>query len=94
MSHTVRDKKKLLNRVRRIRGQIDGIERLLLQEKDEDCFVILQTIAACRGAMNGLMAEVMEGHIREHVIAPDHAPSPAQVEAANELIEVVKTYLK
>jgi len=44
--------------------------------------------------MNGLMAEVMEGHIREHVIAPDHAPSPAQIEAANELIEVVKTYLK
>lgn len=94
MSHTVRDKKKLLNRVRRISGQIAGIERLLNQEEDQDCFLILQTIAACRGAINGLMAEVMEGHIREHVIAPDHAPSPAQIEAANELIEVVKTYLK
>lgn len=94
MSHTVRDKKKLLNRVRRIRGQIDGIERLLLQEKDEDCFVVLQTIAACRGAMNGLMAEVIEGHINDHVINPAHAPTSEQSQAAKELIEVVRTYLK
>lgn len=94
MSHTVRDRKKLLNRVRRIRGQIDGIERLLLDEKSEDCFVVLQTIAACRGAINGLMSEVIEGHITEHIIAPDHAPTPAQTQAAKELIEVVRTYLK
>lgn len=94
MSHTVRDKKKLLNRIRRIRGQVDGIERLLNREHDEDCFAILQAIAACRGAMNGLMAEVIEGHINDHVINPDHAPTPEQSQAAKELIEVVKTYLK
>lgn len=94
MSHTVRDKKKLLNRIRRIRGQIDGIERLLLKEEDEDCFAILQTIAACRGAMNGLMSEVIEGHIRDHVIDPQRQPTPEQSEAAEELIDIVKTYLK
>lgn len=94
MSHTLCDKKKLLNRVRRIRGQIDGIERLLLKEEDEDCFVILQTIAACRGAMNGLMSEVIEGHITEHILAPDHESTPTQTQAAKELIEVVRTYLK
>ncbi len=94
MSHTIRDKKKLLNRVRRIRGQIGGVERLLLKEDEQDSFRILQTIAACRGAINGLMAEVIEGHIREHVIDPEHAPTSEQNQAAQELIEVVRTYLK
>lgn len=93
MAHTVRDKKKLLNRVRRIRGQIDAIERLL-DEGAEDCTSVLQTIASCRGAINGLMAEVIEGHIRHHVIDPDHKPTAGQSEAAEELIDVVKTYLK
>jgi DNA-binding FrmR family transcriptional regulator len=93
MAHTVRDKKKLLNRVRRIRGQIDAIERLL-DEGAEDCTSVLQTIASCRGAINGLMAEVIEGHIRHHVIDPDHKPTAEQTEAAEELIDVVKTYLK
>ncbi len=93
MAHTLRDKKKLLNRARRIRGQNDAIERLL-EEESEGCTSILQLIASCRGAMNGLMAEVIEGHIRFHVIDPDHKPTSEQTEAAEELIGVVKTYLK
>ncbi len=93
MAHTVRDKKKLLNRVRRIRGQIDAIERLI-DEEAEDCASVLQTIASCRGAINGLMAEVIEGHIRFHVIDPAHNPTSEQSVAAAELIDVVKTYLK
>ncbi len=94
MSHTVHDKKKLLNRVRRIRGQIDGVERLLLKEDDHDSLLILQTIASCRGAINGLMSEVMEGHIREHVLNPDHETNSEQKQAAEELIAVIQTYLK
>lgn len=92
MSHTIRDKKKLLNRVRRIRGQVEGIEKALEQEKDPA--QILQSIAACRGAMNGLMAEVMEGHIRLHVVDPERPATPAQTEAVEEIIDVIKAYLK
>lgn len=94
MAHTQKDKKKLLNRVRRIRGQVDAIERALDVEEPEECSSVLQMIASCRGAINGLMAEVIEGHIRFHVISPVHQPKPEQIEAARELIEVVNTYLK
>lgn len=93
MAHTQRDKKKLLNRVRRIRGQVDAIERAL-EAETEECSSILQTIASCRGAINGLMAEVIEGHIRFHVIDQIHKPTTGQSEAAQELIDVVNTYLK
>ena len=93
MAHTAKDKKKILNRISRIRGQIDAIERLLTEDT-EDCGSVLQTIASCRGAINGLIAEVIEGHIRHHIIAPDSQPTAAQIEAAQELIDVVNTYLK
>ena len=73
MAHIIRDKKKLLNRVRRIRGQMDAVEKALDQE--QDCSTILLTIAACRGAINSLMAEIIEGHIRFHVVDPDQHPA-------------------
>lgn len=92
MGHTVREKKKLLNRIRRIRGQVDAIEKALDQE--QECFATLQTIAACRGAINGLMAEIIEDHIRLHVFSTRSQPSREQAEAAEELVEVVNTYLK
>ena len=92
MAHTIRDKKKLLNRVRRIRGQIDAVEKAL--EQEQDCSRILLTIAACRGAINGLMAEIIEGHIRYHVVDPDREPTSAKARAAQELIDVLKAYLK
>jgi DNA-binding FrmR family transcriptional regulator len=91
--HTKRDKEKLLNRVRRLRGQLDGIERGLLDDA-HDCYAILQTIAACRGAINGLMAEVLEGHIREHIIDESRKPSKAEADALEGLIDVVRSYLK
>ena len=91
MAHTVRDKEKLINRVRRIRGQVDGIEKALVEE--QDCAAILQTIAACRGAINGLMGEIMEGHIRFHIVNPDRHPTSAPAKAAQELIDVIKSYL-
>ena len=69
MAHTIRDKQKLINRVRRIRGQIEAIEKALAG-RSGSARSILQTIAATRGAINGLMAEVVEDQIRVHVADP------------------------
>lgn len=92
MAHTSKDKKKLLARVRRIRGQVEAIERAI--EQEHECSSVLLTVAACRGAMNGLMAEILEGHIRHHVLDPDGNTPPDQVDAAEEVIELVRRYLK
>jgi DNA-binding FrmR family transcriptional regulator len=92
MAHTTKDKEKLLNRVRRIKGQVRAIEKAL--DDDHECSRVLQTIAACRGAINGLMAEVMEGHVRYHVIDPKRKPTAEQADAADELIDIVNRYLK
>ena len=92
MAHTIRDKTKLLNRIRRIKGQVEAVEKAL--DGEHDCSMILMTIAACRGAINSLMAEIIEGHIRFHVVDPDEKPTTAKAKAAQKLIDVVKTYLK
>lgn len=92
MAHTVREKSKLIARVRRIRGQVEAVERAL--EAETGCADVLQLIASVRGAMNGLMAEVMEDHIRFHVVDPARDPDPDRARGAEELIDVVRTYLK
>ncbi|HET8700687.1 MAG TPA: metal/formaldehyde-sensitive transcriptional repressor [Nitrococcus sp.] len=92
MAHTTRNKTKLLNRVRRIRGQIEAVERAL--ESEKDCAEILHLVAAVRGATNGLMAEIVEDHIRFHIVDPNHEADPEKAKAAGELIDVVHTYLK
>jgi DNA-binding FrmR family transcriptional regulator len=92
MAHTTKQRRKLLARVRRIRGQVEAIERAL--ETEQECAVVLQLMAACRGALNGLMAEVMEGHVRFHVLSPEDGRNSPQAQAAEELIEVVRAYLK
>jgi DNA-binding FrmR family transcriptional regulator len=92
MAHIIRDKKKLLNRVRRIRGQMESIENAI--EAGADCSDVLHTISACRGAINALMAEVLDGHIRFHVIDPDHHPASPKARATQELIDVIRTYLR
>jgi DNA-binding FrmR family transcriptional regulator len=92
VSHTIRDRVKLLGRVRRIRGQVEALERAI--DEAHECTQILQQIAACRGAVNGLMAEVLEGHIREHLIDPARAPTRAEGEALEDLAQVIKRYLK
>jgi DNA-binding FrmR family transcriptional regulator len=91
MSHTTKDKKKLLSRIRRIKGQSEAIERAL--EGEGECEEILQLVASCRGALNGLMAELIEGHLRFHVLDPAQTTHPSQLEAADELMAVVKRYL-
>jgi FrmR/RcnR family transcriptional regulator, repressor of frmRAB operon len=92
MAHTTKDKEKLLHRIRRIKGQIIGIEKAV--DANEECFKVLQTIAACRGAINGLMAEVLEGHVRFHVVDPRRKQTAAQAEATEELIDLINRYLK
>ena len=92
MAHTIDEKKKLLNRVHRIRGQVEAVERALDQEAE--CSVILHNISACRGAMDALMAEVIEGHIRYHVLDPQRKPTEEQSRAAEDLIESLRAYLK
>jgi DNA-binding FrmR family transcriptional regulator len=92
LSHTKNAKEDLLERTRRIRGQVEAIDRAL--EEDEDCASILQQIAACRGAINGLMAELMEGEVRYHVLSPRSKPSSDRARAAEQLIQVLRTYLK
>jgi len=89
--HTVEEKPKLILRIKRIKGQIAAIERAL--EADQDCSDVLQLITAARGAMNGLMAELLEGHIRFHVVDPKKASSE-QALATDELIDIVRSYLK
>ena len=66
MPHTIRNKKPLLTRVRRIKGQVDALEKALGQESE--CAAVPRQIAAVRGAVDGLMAEVVEGHLRAHVV--------------------------
>ena len=90
LSHTTKDKKKMLSRIRRIKGQAVAIERAV--EGDGDCEDILQLVASCRGALNGLMAELIEGHLRFHVLSPGQKTLPSQLQAAEELISVVKRY--
>jgi DNA-binding FrmR family transcriptional regulator len=90
LSHTTKDLKKQLGRIRRIKGQVEAIERAL--QGDGDSEDILQLVASCRGALNGLMAGLIEGHLRYHVLPPANKLETAQLEAANELVAVVKRY--
>jgi DNA-binding FrmR family transcriptional regulator len=92
VSSPARWKIKLLNRARRIRGQVEAVERAL--ELEIGCADVLQLITAARGAINGLMGEVMEDHIRMHLIDPALHPNVETANAAEELIDVVRSYLK
>jgi DNA-binding FrmR family transcriptional regulator len=92
MAHTRREKAKLLSRVRRIRGQVEALERAL--EAEKECTDILQLVAACRGALNSLMAELIDGQVWFHVLPPNRKNHKSQMEAAEQLLNVVRTYLK
>jgi DNA-binding FrmR family transcriptional regulator len=92
MSHTVREKQKLLARVRRIRGQVEAIERAL--DDEAGCEKVMHLIAGVRGAVAGLMAEVVEDHVRRHLVDTEEHPDALNTEAAEQLLEVVRTYLK
>ncbi len=92
MTHTIREKQKLLLRVRRLRGQVEAIERAL--DTDSGCEQVMHLIAGARGAMAGLMAEVVEDHVRTHLVDAARYPNALDTEAAEQLLDVVRTYLK
>ena len=92
MAHTIADKQKLLNRVRRLKGQIEALERGL--DAEAGCTEIMRLLTAARGAINGIMAEVVEDHIRMHMIDEDRPPSRREAQAAAELVDVLRSYIR
>jgi DNA-binding FrmR family transcriptional regulator len=91
MAHVAKEKAKLLNRLRRLSGQIAAIERAV--ETDVECSRVLQQATSCRGALDGFIAEVIEDHIREHMIDPSAGPEDERRIAAEELVDIVHAYL-
>ena len=92
MTHTIRHKAKLIARVRRLRGQIEAIERAL--ESEAGCEPVMHLIAGARGAMAGLMAEVVEDHVRTHLVDSDRHPGALDPGAAEQLLDVIRAYLR
>jgi DNA-binding FrmR family transcriptional regulator len=90
--HTTREREKLIARVRRIRGQIEAVERAIVEERG--CYDVLQTVTAARGALNSLVAEMIEDHVRFHVLDPEEKVSPRRARAADELVDIVRAYVK
>ena len=91
MAHLSRQRDALLMRVRRIAGQVQAIERAIAA--DEDCAKSLHLVAATRGAINGLLDEIIEDHIREHVARPD-LDDETRTAGAEELIAAIRRYSK
>lgn len=89
--HTTHSKEKLVLRARRIVGQVKAIEKAI--ENDKECVEVFHLLSACHGALNGLMSEVVEDHLLYHVLGSKGKASPKQVEAAEQLMDVVKSYL-
>jgi DNA-binding FrmR family transcriptional regulator len=92
MTHTIHNKKKLLARVRRIRGQVEAIERAL--DGEVGCEKVMHLIAGARGAIASLMSEVVEDHVRTHLVDGTRHPEALNGEAAEQLLDVVRTYLR
>jgi DNA-binding FrmR family transcriptional regulator len=92
MSHTIKNKKELVLRAKRVQGQVEALVRGLSEERD--CSDVLRLMSATRGAMNSLMALFLEGHVRSHVLDGKQKPTAQQVAAAEEVIEMVKSYLR
>ena len=92
MSHTTDQKRKLILRAKRIQGQVEALVRVL--EEGRDCSDILQLISAARGAMNSLMAKLLKDHVWRQVLDGEHERTSQQITAANEVIAMVKSYLR
>lgn len=94
MPHSAEDKKRATTRLRRIRGQVDALERAV--EAGTQCAPILQQLAALRGAVNGLMAEILDGHLREEFtqVATDPKIRRQHQQSIDEVIALVRSYLK
>lgn len=92
MTHVVAEKQKLLNRIRRLRGQIEALDRAV--EAEEGCSEVMRLLTAARGAINAIMAEVVEDHIVLHMVDPERKPTRTEQQAADELLDVLRTYIR
>jgi DNA-binding FrmR family transcriptional regulator len=92
MAHLTNDPAKLVARIRRLQGQLDAVARSL--ENKTPCGDVLQLVASIRGAVNGLTIELIEEHVRNHVVDPDHEDDPEKAKGTADLIAVLRTYLK
>lgn len=93
MPHTLEEKKKAITRLRRIRGQAESLERAI--EEGTECSILLQQLAALRGATNSLMSEVLEGHLRETFENKNHKISQKEIKTTlDDMLTLVRTYLK
>ncbi len=92
MAHTIQERRKLLARVNRIEGQVKSIRTAL--EQDQDCATVLQQIAACRGAINSLLVEIVDGEIRYHVLSKTAKVDSREARAAEDLVEILHRYIK
>ncbi|MBI2522358.1 MAG: metal/formaldehyde-sensitive transcriptional repressor [Bdellovibrio sp.] len=88
MPHTAKNKERLLVRIKRIQGQLGAVASSL--EKGDECYIVLQRLAGARGALQGLIGEIIEGHIREHVVAAKSAKDAS--EAGEQTIEIMKSF--
>ena len=91
MTDLDKEKQKLVSRIKRIRGQVDSIERSLTT--GDDCADVLMLLANVRGGINSLMAEIMEDHIRHQLLSPERSLTPPH-ELAEDMIDLVRAYLK
>jgi FrmR/RcnR family transcriptional regulator, repressor of frmRAB operon len=92
MAHTTEEKKKLLTRVNRLQGQLEGIRVAI--EEEQECASVLQQIAACRGAINSLLVEIIDGEIRFHVLSKNSKVDSREARAAENLVEILHRYIK
>jgi len=86
-----KEKQKLSSRIKRLGGQITAVERSVAD--GDECADILMLLAAIRGGVNSLMAEILEDHIRLHITHPDRGAESSE-ELTEDLISLVRAYLK
>ena len=90
MAHTIREKTKVLARVNRIKGQLEAFAKAI--QSEQDCYQVMQLLSSCRGALNGLMGDIVEGHIREHIVDAENKKLAA--ESGEDLVEIMKSFWK
>lgn len=90
MSHTIRDKKKIIARINRIQGQLGALSVAI--ETEAECLQVMQLLASCRGALNGLMGDIVNGHIKEHIVLASNKQAAAR--SGDELIEIMESFWK
>ncbi len=88
--HTIRDKQKITTRIKRIQGQLSALENSV--QSEHDSYKVMMLLASCRGALNGLMGDIVNGHIKDHIVLANSKKDAA--EAGDELIEILGSFLK